>query len=115
MGWTSSAALARAAEDVQPTCQGTIRFSTWRGYAMLQDAIRLHRPDVWRPRRNAPAPAPEADERKFRLAHRAAIEAAVQALTAYYQRSFHAPADAAAGDARAAADKLVTDAFDFCD
>lgn len=106
-------ALVEAVQDVQPTCEGTIRFSTWRDYAKLEDAIRLHRPEVWKPRRSLPAPEP--DERRFRAAHTAAMAAARRELAAYYRTSFGAAGDAADRDAGTAVDALISHAFNFCD
>jgi uncharacterized protein len=106
-------ALGRRALDAQPVCDGTIRFSTGRGYAQLLDAIRMHRTEIWRT--GARGTAPGRAEARFRAAHKASIAAADQALAAYYRRVFAVPAAAAGHDARTGLDALVAAAFGLCD
>jgi uncharacterized protein len=104
-------ALSQTAFDAQPPCEGTIRFSTGRDYAMLEDAVRLRRQSVWRRRTTAPSDAEAAFRRKKAIV----IERTVAALTAYYSRYFPAGSTTAAADAREATNTLVAAAFGYCE
>jgi uncharacterized protein len=104
-------ALSQAGINAQPPCEGTIRFSTGRDYAMLEDAVRLRRRNVWQ-RRTTP---PSEDEATFRRKNALVIERTVAALTAYYSRYFPTGSVTPAVDARAATNALVTAAFGYCD
>ncbi len=61
--------LSKAAFAVQPPCEGTIRFSTGREYAMLEDAVRLRRRDVWQGKGGDISP----DEASFLHRHAALV------------------------------------------
>ena len=104
-------ALTRAAMGVQPPCEGTIRFSTGREYAKLEDAVRLHRRDVWRDRKGSPS----AEEVKFRLGKATLIDRTSTALASYYVRYFQSGRLDAIADGRAATSALVSAAFGYCD
>jgi hypothetical protein len=96
---------------VQPPCEGTIRFSTGREYAKLEDAVRLHRRDVWRDRKGSPS----AEEVKFRLGKATLIDRTSTALASYYVRYFQSGRLDAIADGRAATSALVSAAFGYCD
>lgn len=103
-------ALADAALAVQPPCEGTIRFSTGRDFAMLRDAVRLHRADLWKGAAGKPGPAARAW-----LATRAASSAAAAELADYYAADFKLGAAEARADATAAIGALAAAAFSLCD
>jgi len=99
---------------VQPSCGGTIIYSTGRDFAMLSDAVVLHRTEFWRDASRKTTP-PEAAEHRFRSRESKAIEAARVELAAYYSREFRTPAAAAATDAQTAIDAMISSAFNLCE
>lgn len=103
-------ALSEAAFKVQPSCAGTIRFSTSRDHAMLEDAIRLRRSSVWQGKRR---PISEG-EAMFRRKNAPLVDKTVSALTTYYMRYFPAGTTTPAADAKAATDALIASAFGYC-
>lgn len=112
-------ALSDAAYAAQPNCEGTIRFSTGRDYAKLQDAVRLHRTEVWETRKPlALAKAEDAldpFERIWRRKHEAQIDRAEAVLEAYYIQYFRVQPKAANRDAWRAIDKLIEGPFESCE
>lgn len=102
--------LTQAVFKAQPPCEGTIRFSTGREYAKLEDAVRLHRRDVWREQSAAPSP----DEAAFRRRKAALVGRTSEALTAYYTLYFHSNRTDAVVDGKAATNALVSAAFGYC-
>jgi len=106
--------LRENAVDVQPPCEGTIRFSLARDYEKLGDAVLLHRTDLWAPRADA-RDRPGPDETAFRRDHVIKITAAERVLAAYYGRYFGVASNMAARDAETAADAVVSGAFSLCD
>ena len=112
-------ALSDAAEAAQPACEGTIRFSTGREYAKLQDAVRLHRTEVWETDKHSAAGAgdnaPDPAERAWRRRHKPEIDKAVAVLEGYYVRYFAVDGEAADKDARSAIDSLVSGPFNGCE
>jgi uncharacterized protein len=103
-------ALADAASDAQPPCEGSIRFAYFRNYLALQDSLRLHLVEGWG--RDGKA---SKEEMRFRRRQSALIARTGAALAAYYTHYFHVSRSDAATDGRAAADALISAAFDSCD
>ncbi len=102
--------LDQAAFEGQPPCEGSIRFSTGRNLAMLEDAVRLRRPDIWRTIQDETSDEEDAFRRdKAALIHRTAA-----ALTAYYARYWPSKGSDFAADGKAATDALVSAAFNLC-
>jgi uncharacterized protein len=104
-------ALSQVAFEAQPPCEGTIRFSTGREYAMLEDAVRLRRRSVWQ---HGTTP-PSEEEAAFRRKNSLLIERTMASLTTYYARYFPAGSTSPASDARTATNALITAAFGYCD
>jgi uncharacterized protein len=105
------AMLGRAAFDAQPPCNVSIRFTTGRDYAMLEDAVRLHRQDIWR----SQAPETSTESAAFRRKQSVVLGHMASALAAYYAQYWNVPKAAALADGRAAVDALVSAAFEYCD
>ena len=108
-------ALSDAAFAAQPPCDGTIRFSTGREYAKLQDAVRLHLTRVWETKDQAGAGGDAPTELAWRRRHKAEIDKAEAALEAYYVRAFGVDPKAANRDAWSATDALIDGPFGSCD
>ncbi len=112
-------ALGDEANAAQPFCQGTIRFSTGRDYIKLQDAVRLHRPEVWETKAQASGADSDVPSDQTVLAwrhtHKAKIDRAEAVLQDYYVRYFGTDAKVANTDAWSAIDALVDGPFQSCE
>ena len=108
-------ALSGDASAAQQVCEGTIRFTTGREYIKLQDAVRLHRTEVWElSDADSDVPA-NSTELAWRRAHKVRSEKAEAALQNYYVRYFGTDAKVAKRDAWGAIDALIDGPFQFCE
>jgi uncharacterized protein len=103
--------LGSLALDAQPSCGGTIRFSTGRDLAMLKDAVRLHQRDGWR-RAGA---APDGDQVAFKRKHAALVRQTEAALASYFAGYFKIDPPQADADGRDAAGAIIATAFGYCE
>jgi uncharacterized protein len=103
--------LAAAALKAAPLCEGTICFFCWREDAKGLIAIRLNRPDIWRP--TGPNHATRAEDR-FRASHASQMAAAAAELAPSYVTGFKLGRDAARRLADEAVSGLVRSSLQGC-
>lgn len=109
-------ALAHAAEQVQPDCPGTVRFSLYREYTRTRLAVRLHDMALWRAASDVPEASMQypVDEPRFIADHQALMRQAAAELAAYYTSQFAVPAGAAQEQAQRAVHLTVSGAYNLC-
>ncbi len=113
------AALSAAAYGAQPACEGTIRFSTGRDYVKLEDAVRLHRTEVWEtkdpPDAESDKEPPDPAVSAWRRSHETEVGKAEAALESYYIKDFGVEPKQARRDAWSAIDELIEEPFESCE
>ncbi|NWB96728.1 hypothetical protein HX882_12565 [Pseudomonas gingeri] len=117
--------LTKAAEVVQPSCQGTIRFSLGREFDRTLLLIRLHNADLWKSSALADSPNAQVekhgksgntvDKPHFIAGHTALIRDASDELATYYSSHFGVPPALARKQARNAVSALISGAYNLCE